>query len=458
MVLAELGNRITAALRKMTSSTVLDEAVIDDMLKEICNALIASDVNFKIAMQLRNNIKNNITLEKLSEGADKRRIVRQTVFEEIKKMLDSGVQPYKPIKGKTNVIMFVGLQGSGKTTSITKMALYYKNRGFKPALVAADTFRAGAFEQLQQNARKVGVPCIRKEGCTNAVEVATDCVNQLKKEKYDLILVDTSGRHKQAEGLFEEMEGISNSIKPNQIVFVMDAAIGQSVFEQAQAFKKKVEVGAVIVTKLDGHAKGGGALSAVAATKSPIIFIGTGEKMNEFETFDPHSFVCKLLNLGDIKGLVNIAKDLSNTETTKKMYEHMKEGKFTLRDWKEQYSNIAKMGSMSNIIQMMGLGGNEKINGEEMNKKMKVFMVILDSLTNKELDGTINDLMNEPSRIVRIQRGSGRSKQEIDELFSQFKMMQQMLNRIPAAQRKKLLNMKGGMPDMNNLSNLDEAR
>lgn len=191
--------------------------------------------------------------------------------------------------------MFVGLQGSGKTTTCTKLAHYYKRRSWRTGLVCADTFRAGAFDQLKQNAAKARIPFYGSYTEIDPVVIARDGVKKFKEENFDIIIVDTSGRHKQEESLFEEMIQVYNTIKPDNVVFVMDASIGQACEAQARAFNEKVDVGSVIVTKLDGHAKGGGALSAVAATQSPINFIGTGEHIDQFEPFDASSFVRKLL-------------------------------------------------------------------------------------------------------------------------------------------------------------------
>jgi signal recognition particle subunit SRP54 len=222
-------------------------------------------------------------LEEFAAGVNKRRMIQKAVFDELVRMVDPGVKPFTPKKGKPNVIMFVGLQGSGKTTTCTKYAYYYRMKGWKTCLVCADTFRAGAFDQLKQNATKARVPFYGSYTETDPVKLAIEGVDVFKSEGQEVIIVDTSGRHKQEDTLFEEMQQIQDGIEPDDIVFVMDSSIGQAALDQATAFKKAVKVGSVIMTKLDGHAKGGGALSAVAATESPCVFIGTGEHMDEFE-------------------------------------------------------------------------------------------------------------------------------------------------------------------------------
>jgi signal recognition particle subunit SRP54 len=308
MVLAELGSKITKALRSITGAVVVDEKAIDAMLKEIATALVLADVNVKLVATLRDNIRKKLNFEE-NPGVNKRQYIRKVVFEELCKLLDPGVEPRKMVKGKPNVVMFVGLQGSGKTTTCTKFAAYYQKKGWRCALVCADTFRAGAFDQLKQNATKAKIPFFGSYTEADPVKLARDGVEQFKKEKYEIIIVDTSGRHKQEASLFQEMEQVAKAIQPDSVIFVMDGSIGQAAHDQAAAFKNKVDVGSVIITKLDGHAKGGGALSAVAATKSPIIFIGTGEHFEDFEQFEATSFVSRLLGYGDMKRFINIVKE-----------------------------------------------------------------------------------------------------------------------------------------------------
>ncbi|KAJ6302997.1 hypothetical protein OIU77_016977 [Salix suchowensis] len=285
MVLAQLGGSISRAIQQMSNATIIDEKALNDCLNEITRALLQSDVQFKLVRDMQTNIKKIVNLDDLAAGHNKRRIIQQAIFNELCKILDPGKSSFTPKKGKPSVVMFVGLQGSGKTTTCTKYAYYYQKKGWKPALVCADTFRAGAFDQLKQNATKAKIPFYGSYMESDPVKIAEEGVERFKKENCDLIIVDTSGRHKQEAALFEEMRQVSEAAKPDLIIFVMDSSIGQAAFDQAQAFKQSVAVGAVIITKMDGHAKGGGALSAVAATKSPVIFIGTGEHMDEFEVF-----------------------------------------------------------------------------------------------------------------------------------------------------------------------------
>ncbi|KAG6547007.1 hypothetical protein Mapa_011624 [Marchantia paleacea] len=426
MVLAELGGRISRALQQMSNATVIDEDVLKECLNEISRALFSADVQFKMVQNMQANIKKIVNLEELAAGHNKRRIIQEAVFNELCAMLDPGKPAFTPKKGKPNVIMFVGLQGSGKTTTCTKYAYHYQKKGWKPALVCADTFRAGAFDQLKQNATKAKIPFYGSYTETDPVKIAQEGVDTFKKENCDLIIVDTSGRHKQEAALFEEMRQVAEVTQPDLVIFVMDSSIGQAAFDQAQAFKQSAAVGAVIVTKMDGHAKGGGALSAVAATKSPVIFIGTGEHMDEFEIFETKPFVSRLLGRGDWSGFVDKIHEVVPMDQQPELLQKLTEGNFTLRIMYEQFQNIQNMGPLSQVMSMIpGFSSELMPQGREKESqaKIKKFMTMMDSMTDKELDSTNPKLITEPSRINRVARGSGRSVREVMEMLEEFKRL-----------------------------------
>jgi signal recognition particle subunit SRP54 len=293
----------------------VNDEVVDGMLQEICRALVEADVNIKVVATLRKAIKDKVDKDATAAGINKRKVIQRAVMEALVKLVDSGTQPYQMKKGKPNVIMFVGLQGSGKTTTIAKFANYYQRKGWKTSMVCADTFRAGAFDQLKQNATKLRVPFYGSYTEADPVRIAEEGVAQFRAEHYEVIIVDTSGRHKQEEALFDEMKEIQAAIQPDNVIFVMDATQGQAVFDQAKSFHDAADVGAVVITKLDGHAKGGGALSAVAATHAPIIFLGTGEHFDDLDAFNASSFISRLLGMGDVRGFM---EEISSTMDAKK--------------------------------------------------------------------------------------------------------------------------------------------
>ncbi|KAM1429434.1 hypothetical protein ACFX2I_045632 [Malus domestica] len=429
MVLVELGGSISRALQQMINATVVDEKVLNDCLNEISRALLQSDVQFSLVRDMQINVKKNVNLSDLAAGHNKRKIIQRAVFDQLCQMLqDPSGKPDQlvPKKGKkpSQVVMFVGLQGSGKTTTCTKYAYYHKNKGWKPALVCADTFRAGAFDQLKQNAAKAKVPFYGSYTETDPVKIAVEGVERFKNDQsnsFDLIIVDTSGRHKQEAALFEEMRQLSEAISPDLVVFVMDASIGQSAFHQAQAFKQSVAVGAVIVTKMDGHAKGGGTLSAVAATKSPVIFIGTGEHTDQLEAFDVKPFVRRLLGMGDLPGLANKIREAVPMDQHEDILEKILQGGFTIRTMQVLFQTKLKLGTPNQLASILpaectsrlfpaGLGDDQ-----ENQNQMKQLLVMMDSMTAQELDSP--NLKVSELRRQRIARGSGHEVRQVEELI-----------------------------------------
>jgi len=461
MVLADLGERLRGALSSVEKGS---DDEIQQMIKDICSALLESDINVKLVAKLRGNIRDKIeegNVLKETSSQNRRKKLQKIIYDELCALVDSHVEPPKPkklsattktINGKkvrvskesSHVIMFVGLQGAGKTTSCTKLAVYYKKRGFKVGLVCADTFRAGAFDQLKQNAIKANIPYYGSYLEPDPVKIAAEGVQKFKQEKFDIIIVDTSGRHRQEEQLFTEMVQIGEAIHPSQTIMVMDGSIGQAAESQARAFKESSDFGSIILTKMDGHAKGGGAISAVAATKTPIVLIGTGEHIGDLEVFKPTTFISKLLGIGDIQSLIEHVQSLNlhQDEGHKQTIENIKEGKFTLKDFQNQMNNFMKMGPLTNIASMIpGMSGlMSQVGEEETSNKIRNMIFIMDSMTTKELESDGRMFIKEPSRIVRIARGSGCSVVEVEMILQQHRMMSSMAKSAIAAQAQ------GGQP------------
>ena len=428
MVLQELGQKLKDALNKLNKSDNIDQKLLKEMLTTLSIALIKSDVNLHLVKKLTTNIQNKFD-EIQEETGNKKLMIQKAVVKELQNMLTSKKKPYTMVRGKPNVVMFVGLQGSGKTTTCTKYANFYQKKGWKVGLVCADTFRAGAFDQLKQNATKCRIPFYGSYTEMDPVKIAEEGVSYFKKLKYEIIIVDTSGRHKQEDALFEEMKQVSAATSPNDIIFVMDSHIGQACHAQAEAFKKTVDIGSVIITKLDGHAKGGGALSAVAATESPIIFIGTGEHFEDFEQFNPESFIKRLLGMGDIKGLFEKVQEVISKESQEKLTKNLAKGIFSLRDMRDQYTSVMKMGPLDKVMNMIPGMSNIMPEGseKEATKKMKKYLCIMDSMTDGELDG--KQKIDE-SRIKRIARGSGALIFEVQILLNEYKNFQKMVGKM----------------------------
>ncbi|GAA5961311.1 hypothetical protein JCM8115_001547 [Rhodotorula mucilaginosa] len=497
MVLQDLGRRLNQAIQSVSGQSTIDEQALDAVLKSVCAALLESDVNVLLVKRCRERVKAAVLpqLEELQakqsggggadamQGNKAKQMIQKAIFDELVRLVDPGDSAppaFNPVKGKSQVIMMVGLQGAGKTTTCTKLATHYQRRGLKVALVCADTFRAGAFDQLKQNAVRAKVPFFGSYTETDPVAISLQGVQKFRAERFDVIIVDTSGRHRQESELFDEMVQIQEAVEPDMTVLVLDGAIGQAAQDQARAFKDASNFGAIIVTKLDGHAKGGGAISAVAATNTPIIFIGTGEHLHDLEKFSPQPFISKMLGLGDMQGLVERAQEMAmaNPERQENMMKKLEKGEFTIRDLKEQLNTVMGMGPLSKLTSMipgmsdmMG-GGNEA----EATRRMKRIAFIFDSMTAEELDsdGTIfrdppasgtlaavdkdrgkgkvstatdkdkgkekekenvdptNPLgLREPNkRVLRVARGSGTTVQEVEELLAQHLMFAKMAKRM----------------------------
>ncbi|OTB01698.1 hypothetical protein M426DRAFT_63424 [Hypoxylon sp. CI-4A] len=474
MVLQDLGRRISGALHDVTRAPNLDE--------KISGALLEADVNVRLVSKLKNSISTTVNFKDLPPGVNKKRLIQKAVFDELVKLVDPHAEPFKPKKGKSNVIMFVGLQGAGKTTTCTKLARHYQARGYRACLVCADTFRAGAFDQLKQNATKAKIPYYGSLTETDPTKVAREGVEKFKKERFEVIIVDTSGRHRQESALFQEMVDIQSAVKPDETIMVLDASIGQQAEAQAKAFKDAADFGAIIITKTDGHASGGGAISAVAATHTPIVFIGTGEHMLDLERFAPQQFVNKLLGMGDMAGLVEHVQSLKLDQ--KETIKHITEGIFTVRDLRDQLSNIMKMGPLSKMAGMIpgmsNLPGMAGMDDEESSARLKRMIYICDSMTEKELDSDGKMFIEQPTRMTRVARGSGVSVREVEDLLTQQRMMAGMAKKMGgsmknmqraqqamgggnkaqqmAAMQKRLQSMggagAGGMPDMASLAKM----
>jgi len=430
MVLAELGTKITNAIKDMTNSDVVDDKVVNKMLNTIATALLMSDVDVKLVKSLQSEVKAECKIDDMASGVNKRRVIQQAVMRALTNLMDhrkydSKKKAFRPKRGKANIFMFVGLQGSGKTTSCMKLAYYYKRKGWKTILICADTYRAGAYDQLKQNATKAKVAYYGSYTERDPTVVAEKGVSRAKEEKFEIIIVDTSGRHKQEEALFEEMQMVHSAVTPHEVIFVMDSSIGQAAKLQAQAFQQSVDVGSIIVTKMDNkNSRGGGALSAVAATGSPVTFIGTGEKMDAFERFDAESFVGQLLGMGNLKGLMEVFQDKEVMQSQEKLVKKItSKGEFTFRDMRDQFQTIMGMGSIGKIMKMIpgmsGVLGNGR--EEQSEARFKRIMTILDSMTEKELDGDDSVFRKEYSRVIRLARGSGTNEIAVREVMETFK-------------------------------------
>ncbi len=424
MVLDDLGDSLKGTLKKIANAVHIDSKLVKEVVRDIQRALLQADVNVKLVLELSKKIEKRALSEKPPAGTSNREHVIRIVYEELVEILGDS----KELPIKKQVIMMVGLYGQGKTTTCGKLATYFKKKGLRPALIAGDIHRPAAYEQLKQIAEHVKVPVYGDKKSNDAVKVVKDGMSKFKKSS-DVIIVDTSGRHKLEDDLIDEMKEIFKATKPDEKLLVIDAAVGQQAGPQAKAFNDAVGITGIVLTKLDGTAKGGGALSASAEVGAPIVFIGVGEHAKDFEKFDPAGFISRLLGMGDIKALIERAEESLDGKDAEKTAKRIMSGKFTLHDMYDQMDMLSGMGSLSKVAEMLpgGFPGKGKIKDEDMDKtenKLAKFKIIMDSMTEEE--------MNEPnliraSRIKRIARGAGVENKNVKELLKYYNVMKRTM-------------------------------
>ena len=428
MVLEKLGDALRETLKKIAGASHISPELIKELVRDIQRALLQSDVNVRLALDLSKRIETRALDEKAPPGMTGREHVVRIVHQELVKALG---EP-RTLKLGPQKLMLVGLYGQGKTTTTGKLAKYLKKKGLSLGLIAADVHRPAAYEQLSQIGEQIQVPVFGDSTNTDAEKVVSEGLQEFKD--LDIVIVDTAGRPALDKDLITEMENIAKIVQPEDIFLVMDATVGQQAGPQAEAFHEAVGVTGVILTKLDGSAKGGGALSAVAVTKAPIIFVGTGESLESLETLDPDRFISRLLGMGDLQTLLERAEEVMDASTAEDSAKKMLSGKFTLIDMKEQMEALTKMGPLGKVMEMVpGMSGMmKKGQVEETQKRLEKFKVLMSSMTKEELE---NPKLIKRSRINRIAIGSGSDPQEIRDLLKQYNQSRKMMSNIGGNRR-----------------------
>jgi signal recognition particle subunit SRP54 len=408
---------LKGVVNKLISSATIDKKSLEEILKDIEKTLIKADVDLELVDELLKKIRKRCFEEKIPAGLTLREHALKVIYEELVNLL--GGEPSE-LLGKKK-IMLVGLFGSGKTTTLAKIAKYFQKKGLKPVLICLDYHRPAAPEQLKQLAEKINAPFYIEES-RNPYEAAKKSLEKFKK--YDVLLYDTAGRNALDEKLADELKKLAEIIKPDEILLTIPAEIGKVAKKQSEEFNKLVGITGIVVTRLDGTAKGGGALSACAATGAKVKFIGTGEKIENFEVYDPKRFISRLLGLGDLQTLLEKAKE---AEIKPEKVEKIVEGEFTLEDFYEQIKALQKMGPLKQLANLIPGFGMMKIPEELLEiqeEKMKVFRYIIDSMTKEERRNP--EIIN-ANRIKRIAKGSGRSEAEVRELLQQYSKMKKIM-------------------------------
>jgi len=420
------------AVRKFLGGGRSYEESVNEFIRDLQRELIRADVNVTLVKQLTDRIRERALKQEPPPGVSRRDWFLKAVYDELVSLFGGEGEPRVMPRKLPWVILLVGVQGSGKTTTAGKLARYYSSRGLRVGLVSADTYRPGALEQLKTLAQQAGV-MFYGEQSGQAEEIAKRGVSELLSKGAQLVIVDTAGRHGYGDevGLLEEMKRIAEAVRPDEVMLVIDAAIGQRAYDIARRFHEATPVGSIVVTKLDGTARGGGVLSAVAATGARVKFVGTGEKIEELEPFNPQGFVARVMGLGDIRALLERVREAEAEERALKVVEEdIAKGRVTMRTIYAQLKSIRRLGPLSKLLEMLPTAslpvkvGDEQVKlGEE---KIRKWLHIIESMTYEELD---DPEIIDRSRMRRIALGSGTTVADVKELLTYYRSVKAMLKR-----------------------------
>jgi signal recognition particle subunit SRP54 len=412
-MLDNLKDNLRGAIKKIVKSSGIDEELIKELSKDVQRALLQSDVNVRLVLEITKNLEERSLNETPPPGLSRKDHIVKILYDELSKLLGNETD-FNFQAGKQNKVILLGIQGSGKTTVTSKLAKFLTKQGYSVGVIGADTYRPGALVQLRTMCEKSNVEVYGEENNKDSPEVVKNGLKHYEKLPLDIILIDTAGRHKQEQDLLEEMKRINKVADPDLALLVIDGTIGQQCFNQAEAFHKIVPVGGIIVTKLDSSAKGGGAIAASAATGAQIMYIGTGERIDDLEKFSPTRFVGRLLGMGDIQAVLDLAKRLE-AEGDDVRLKRISSGKMNMEDFFYQLEEVTKVGSIRGFLDNMpGLSGMVKDDQlDQMEDRVSKWRFIIQSMTKEEKADP--DLLNS-SRIKRIARGSGWSEHDVKEL------------------------------------------
>ena len=436
MVLDSLAKSLREALKKINRSSLVDDRLVEEIVKEMQRALLMADVDVSLTLEITNNVEKRAKEEPVPKNSNPRNHLIKIIYEELLRILGKP----REFHIKPATLMLVGLYGQGKTTSAGKIAKFYMKHGYKVVLIAADTQRVGAYEQLEQVSASVGASFFGIYGEKDSRKVVKEGLQKFKD--WDVKIIDTSGRNAIDASLTREITDINGMVKPDEVVLILDATIGQQAGKQAKAFNESVRITGVYITKLDGTAKGGGALSAVAATGAPILFIGTGEHMEDMEYFNPARFLSRLLGMGDFETLMAAAKEFQN-EIDENSIEKMSQGKFTLKEMYDIWDQMNKPGLFKKLFDSLPMAAGGAVRKDvddqffdESENKLKKYKVIMDSMTYWEME---NPDEIKGSRVERIARGSGYNTTDVKDLLKDYKRVKDMVKNIRG--NRKILSM-----------------
>jgi signal recognition particle subunit SRP54 len=434
MVLESLADSLRGTLKKIANAAYIDKTLIKEVVREIQRAMLKADINVKMVFKLTQTVEKRALTEKPPAGMSSREHVIRIIYEEMVNILGEA----REITLKKHIIMLVGLYGMGKTTTCGKLAKYFHKKGLKTGLIAGDVHRPAAYDQLKQIADQINIPFYGEPNNKNPIKIVK---KGLKKfSNVDVVIIDTAGRHALEDDLISEMKKIFKATNPDEKFLVIDATIGQQAGPQAKAFHKAIGITGVVLTKLDGTAKGGGALSAVGETKAPIVYVGTGEHLDDLEKFEPPRFISRLLGMGDIQTLLERAQEAMDEEVAEETARKIMSGKFTIKDMYNQMEMLSGMGPLQKLMNLLpGMSGKMSDEAmEETQVKMKRFKVIMDSMTDEEME---NPQIIKSSRVKRIAKGAGCETKDVKALLKYYNMSRKAVKGFASNRkmRKKLM-------------------
>ena len=451
MIFESLSERLQETFKKLRGHGKLTEDDVNEAMREVRMALLEADVNFKVVKDFIKTIKERAIGQEILETLTPAQVVVKIVDEELTKLMGGTQSRINMSPKPPTVIMMVGLQGAGKTTSAGKLGLSLKKQGKRPLLVAADIYRPAAIKQLQVLGEQLGIPVFTMEQGTDAVTIARESIPYSVSHANDVIIIDTAGRLQIDEKLMQELRDIKAGVKPHEILLVVDAMTGQESVNVAQSFHDSLGLDGVVLTKMDGDARGGAALSIKAVTGCPIKFVGIGEKLEPLEPFYPDRMASRILGMGDVLSLVEKAQAAFDVEEARKLEKKLRKDEFTLDDFLAQMQQVKKLGSLDTILGMIpGMGSVKKqLAGQDIDlngKEMRQIEAIITSMTPKERADI--SIIN-GSRRKRIAMGSGTKVQDVNKLLKQFGEMRKMMKKMKKMQGGK----KGGFPIPGGLGN-----
>ncbi len=425
-MLEKLSSILKKTTDKIANAIFLDKNLVNQIVKDLQRALIEADVNVALVLEITKKIKE-AALDERIKGIEKKEHVIKLLHDELVKLLGGKKEI---VLQKRNIWLMLGLYGQGKTTTIAKLASYYAKRGNKVCAVGLDVHRPAAAEQLKQLGEKINVPVFVASEEKDPKKIWKKFESELKK--YSLIIVDTAGRDALSKDLISEIKEIAKFAKPTETFLVMSADVGQTAKKQAQTFKEAVNITGVIITKMDSTAKAGGALTACAEVKAPVVFIGTGEKPADLETFDPESFLSRLLGMGDLKSLMEKIHSVIDKDKIEDTQKRLQEGKFTLKDLQVQLESVGQVGSFDKILSHLpGFGAfKEKLTEDVLQKQedqAKRWKHAINSMTKEEIENP-EIIERQTSRLQRIAKGSGTHTSDVRSLIKQYRILKEMIS------------------------------